>query len=229
VGLLLPFRVVPTGVEFPSLLQMIPATLEELLRAPRELPREFFPSYLLFLANEHAGTLSTSMRQPSAAEAAPRGHAEPGVGVTPDTARPASTASVGRSTPHAGVISIIGAGMRVMGDCETEGTLRVEGIVQGTVRAGQAVVVGKGGVIDGDVFTQDAIVGGRIRGTIIAGSRLELQATGFVEGDIHARRIQLDEGARIDATIRMGEISSAIRTPLDVDLPAEAPHGELPI
>jgi cytoskeletal protein CcmA (bactofilin family) len=41
-----------------------------------------------------------------------------------------------------GVISIIGPGMRVVGDCETEGTLRIEGSVEGTVRAGKAVVVG---------------------------------------------------------------------------------------
>jgi cytoskeletal protein CcmA (bactofilin family) len=39
-----------------------------------------------------------------------------------------------------GVISIIGPGMRVIGDCKTEGTLRIEGSVEGTVRAGKAVV-----------------------------------------------------------------------------------------
>ena len=32
---------------------------------------------------------------------------------------------------HDGVISIIGAGMRVVGNCITEGTLRVEGVLEG--------------------------------------------------------------------------------------------------
>ena len=41
------------------------------------------------------------------------------------------------------VISIIGPGMRVVGECATDGTLRIEGSIQGTVRAGKAVVVGK--------------------------------------------------------------------------------------
>ncbi|MGH7578161.1 MAG: bactofilin family protein, partial [Longimicrobiales bacterium] len=63
-------------------------------------------------------------------------------------------------------VSIIGPAMRVVGDCETEGTLRVEGIVDGTVRAGKAVVVGKDGVITGDLITQDAVVGGKVTGTI---------------------------------------------------------------
>src|SRR5262245_30541452 len=86
-----------------------------------------------------------------------------------------------------GVISIIGPGMRVAGDCETEGTLRIEGTVEGTVRAGKAVVVGKDAVVQGDIKTQDAVIGGRVTGTIIAESRLELQATCLIEGEVKAR------------------------------------------
>ena len=69
-------------------------------------------------------------------------------------------------TSREGVISIIGPGMRVAGDCETEGTLRIEGVVEGTVRAGKAVVVGKDGLVQGDINTQDAVIGGRVTGII---------------------------------------------------------------
>lgn len=103
------------------------------------------------------------------------------------------------------VISIIGPGMRVIGDCETEGTLRIEGTVEGTVRAGKAVVIGKDGEVRGDVITQDAIIGGRVTGAVVAESRLELQATCAVDGEIKARRIKLDEGGRINGTIVTGE------------------------
>lgn len=106
-----------------------------------------------------------------------------------------------------GVISIIGPGMKVTGDCETEGTLRIEGSVEGTVRAGKAVVVGKDGVVDGDITTQDAVVGGRVTGSIVAESRLELQATCVVEGQIQARRIKLEEGGRVNGTVQIGEVS----------------------
>lgn len=106
-----------------------------------------------------------------------------------------------------GVISIVGPGMRVVGDCETEGTLRIEGSVQGTVRAGKAVVVGKDGVVDGDIITQDAVVGGRVTGSITAESRLELQATCVVEGQIQSRRIKLEEGGKMNGTVQIGEVS----------------------
>lgn len=105
-----------------------------------------------------------------------------------------------------GVISIVGSGMKVNGDVETEGTIRIEGRVEGTVRAGKAVVVGKDGKIKGDIFTQDAVVGGEVNGTIVAESRIELQATCVVDGEIRARRIQLDEGGRVNGKVHTGEV-----------------------
>lgn len=111
-----------------------------------------------------------------------------------------------------GVISIIGPGMHVTGDCEAEGTLRIEGSVKGTVSAGKAVVVGKEGVVDGDVLTQDAVVGGRVTGSIVAESRLELQATCVVEGEIRARRIKLDEGGKVNGMVHIGDVASQAKT-----------------
>ena len=108
-----------------------------------------------------------------------------------------------------GVISIIGPGMKVVGDCMTEGTLRIEGAVEGTVRAGKAVVLGKNGVVDGDILTQDAVVGGRINGSIAAESRLELQATCVIEGEVRARRIKLEEGGRVNGNVQIGEVSAS--------------------
>ncbi len=109
------------------------------------------------------------------------------------------------STPPEDVISIIGPGMQVVGDCVTTGSLRIEGAVKGAVRAGKAVVVGKEGFVDGDIETQDAVISGRVVGTLTIASRLELHATCRVEGTIRARRMQLEEGASIDGQIMVGE------------------------
>lgn len=111
------------------------------------------------------------------------------------------------------VISIIGPGMRVVGDCETDGTLRIEGTVEGTVRAAKAVVIGKDGVVKGDVLTQDAIIGGRVTGAVVAESRLELQATSVVDGEVKARRIKLEEGGRLNGTVVTGELKPAAAAP----------------
>jgi len=111
--------------------------------------------------------------------------------------------SQNNSTSTEAVISIIGPGMTVVGNCQTEGTLRVEGKVEGSITAGKAVVVGKQGWVSGDVRTQDAVIAGRIEGTVVAASRLELQATCHIEGEVHTRRMQLEEGAVLNGTVQM--------------------------
>ncbi len=108
-------------------------------------------------------------------------------------------------SPQEDVISIIGPGMKVLGDCEVEGTIRIEGSVQGNVRAGKAVVVGKDGLVEGDISTQDAVIAGRTKGTLRAESRLEIQATSRIEGEVIATRVQLDEGALLNGTVQMGK------------------------
>ena len=104
-------------------------------------------------------------------------------------------------------MSIIGPGMNIIGDLVTDGTIRVEGRVEGTIRAGKAVVLGKGGEVVGDIFTQDAVIGGRVQGRVFAESRLELQSTSEISGEIRARtaHLQLDEGARFNGQIQMVE------------------------
>ena len=110
-----------------------------------------------------------------------------------------------RAAANESSMSIIGPGMRITGDLVTEGTVRVEGRIEGTVRAGKAVVIGKAGEVVGDVVTQDAVIGGRVQGTVVAESRLELQATARIEGQISARaqHLVLEEGCRFNGQVQM--------------------------
>ncbi|MFQ5529358.1 MAG: polymer-forming cytoskeletal protein [Gemmatimonadota bacterium] len=102
------------------------------------------------------------------------------------------------------VVSIIGPGMKVVGDVSSDGTIRVEGRVEGSVTAAKSVVVGKDGMVKGDISTQDAIIAGKVNGSVSAESRIELQATCRVQGDIRSRRVKLDEGGQVDGQLHMG-------------------------
>lgn len=134
---------------------------------------------------------------------------------------------VSNGAPPDSVISIIGPGMKVIGDCETDGTLRIEGTVKGSVRAKKAVVVGREGLVDGDVATQDAVIAGRVVGTLVAESRLELQATCRIDGEVRALRMQLEEGAVLNGTVAMGasEGSPSAGADLQAGGEDEAPSG----
>lgn len=115
-------------------------------------------------------------------------------------------------------ISLIAPGMNIVGDCETDGTVRVEGRIEGTIRAGKSVVVGRTGEVVGDIFTQDAVISGKVSGNISAESRLELQSTCDIQGELHSRRVQLDEGARFNGQVHMDE--GGARTVKSAEKPA---------
>ncbi|HEX8358740.1 MAG TPA: polymer-forming cytoskeletal protein [Longimicrobium sp.] len=102
-------------------------------------------------------------------------------------------------------MSIIGPGMRIVGDLTTDGAVRVEGEIRGTVRASKEVVIGREGLVEGEIYTQNAVIGGRVRGTVVAEARLELQASCDIEGVIHARaqHLHLEEGARFNGQVQM--------------------------
>src|SRR6058998_4035946 len=102
-------------------------------------------------------------------------------------------------------LSIIGAGMRVVGDITAEGVVKIEGTVVGTIRAGRQVLVAKGGEVEGDIVTREAIIGGEVRGSIHGEERVELQTTSVVHGDITTRRLLVQEGGEINGVVRMGE------------------------
>lgn len=112
-------------------------------------------------------------------------------------------------------ISIIGPGMNIIGNLSTDGTVRVEGRIEGTVRAGKAVLIGKGGEVVGDILTQDAVIGGRVHGTILAESRLEIQSTSVIDGQIRVRtgHLVVEEGAVHNGQTQMLDGSEALALP----------------
>lgn len=105
--------------------------------------------------------------------------------------------------------SIIASDMTVIGDLETEGVVRVEGRVKGTVRVGAQILVAAGAVIEGDLHTQEAVIAGQVSGAIHARERVELQATAMVAGDILTPRISIIEGARVTGEVKMDSSKGA--------------------
>ena len=107
-----------------------------------------------------------------------------------------------------GGLSIIGAGMTIIGDVETDGVVKVEGRVKGSVRASQQILLAPGGMVEGNLETKEAIIGGEVRGTVRAVDRVEVQASSTVQGDIITARIAILEGGQVNGEIKMGNPES---------------------
>src|SRR5207302_8744100 len=91
-------------------------------------------------------------------------------------------------------LSIIGTGMRVVGDITADGVVKIEGTVVGTVRAARQVLVGQGGEVEGDVISREAIIGGGVRGSILADERIGIPSASGVHGVVSAERLLVREG-----------------------------------
>lgn len=106
--------------------------------------------------------------------------------------RPAAAPSP--STPGC---SVLDAQLVTCGDLETEGTLRVDGKLRGSIRKADLVVLGESAEVEGDVIAREVIVGGSVLGNIEATERTELQSTAVVTGDISTGSVLIHEGGAV--------------------------------
>ena len=100
------------------------------------------------------------------------------------------------------VLSIVGADLRIEGDLHAGGAVRIDGTVVGRVQAEGQVLVTDGGIVEGDIHTHEAILGGEVRGSVVA-ERVELTATSVIQGDITTTRLLVHEGATLCGHIRV--------------------------
>ena len=101
--------------------------------------------------------------------------------------------------------SILAQGCTFKGEVQIQGIFRVEGEFDGTVRTPEQLVVGKTGVVRGDIQVKNAIIGGKVIGNITAETKIELQSGSHVEGDIRTRRLVIDEGVFFEGNCSMGD------------------------
>ena len=106
--------------------------------------------------------------------------------------------------------SLIAKGCSLEGDLASDGTVRVEGAVMGTITAGKAVVVAAGGEVDGSIKAADVLVFGVVKGTITASSRLEIESEAKVWATVSAKRMRVDHGALISGEVDVGEVGPSV-------------------
>jgi cytoskeletal protein CcmA (bactofilin family) len=118
--------------------------------------------------------------------------------------------------PVEAALSIIAAGMKITGDVDTSGVLKVDGEINGSITGARQVLLGRGGTVRGNVVAGEVVVGGHVEGSVSAAERLELQVTATINGDIETRSIVVLEGARINGLVRMTDSGASKIEPLRI-------------
>ena len=107
------------------------------------------------------------------------------------------------------VESIIGGQSEVTGDLNVKGTLQVDGLVKGQIKA-DCVLLTESSRIKGDIIAHKIIVSGRVEGNLKAEEALEILPKGKVIGDVFTNKISVAEGGELNGKVVMSERDSKI-------------------
>ncbi|HEX4935399.1 MAG TPA: polymer-forming cytoskeletal protein [Gemmatimonadaceae bacterium] len=105
--------------------------------------------------------------------------------------------------------SVVDDHLTVRGELETEGTVRVDGHVEGRLHRVGVLIVGPAGSVTGDIEAREVVVAGAIVGSVRASKRIEVQATAKVAGDVSAGAMQLHEGGVVQGHIVVASAGDA--------------------
>jgi len=119
------------------------------------------------------------------------------------TATPTPTATSARD-----VQAHLGHGSRVEGKLTFEGSVRIDGQVEGEIGAQDTVIIGEGAELTAQITANTVIVQGRITGDITARKRVELKAPAVVSGNISTPSIVIHEGVVFEGHCTMGGAAS---------------------
>jgi cytoskeletal protein CcmA (bactofilin family) len=105
--------------------------------------------------------------------------------------------------------SFIGENSSFRGDIETKGTLRIDGALDGNIKADWVVLGGKASM-NGNITATGIIVGGNVVGNLAANESIEIKPKGQVHGDISTIKLTIAEGGLFDGRSIMGQEESKI-------------------
>ncbi|MCK9612377.1 MAG: polymer-forming cytoskeletal protein [Bacteroidales bacterium] len=116
------------------------------------------------------------------------------------------------------VVNIIGVGTSIKGDINSNGDIRIDGSLTGSVITKGKVVVGKTGTIEGEIVCNSADISGIVKAKIAVTELLSMTASAKVNGDIVAGKFAVESGANFTGTCNMSQDKSykpeaTIKTP----------------
>jgi cytoskeletal protein CcmA (bactofilin family) len=114
--------------------------------------------------------------------------------------------------------SIVGKDLVIKGELHGEGTVRVDGRVEGDITLQKGLIVGDEAVVTGDVKTENLIVYGKLVGNIFCKS-IQVKSSGNIKGDIHTEIILIETGGKYNGQLYMQDGVNSLEGVLPKSLP----------
>jgi cytoskeletal protein CcmA (bactofilin family) len=94
-----------------------------------------------------------------------------------------------------GFFTIIGEGAAAEGTVSAPHSIRIDGTFRGKLETAEMLTIGKHGIVEAEIKTRSAVIGGKVTGNLTAEERVEIEAHASLLGDIQARDLVINEGA----------------------------------
>jgi cytoskeletal protein CcmA (bactofilin family) len=104
-------------------------------------------------------------------------------------------------------INLLGAGTTIVGDINSNGDIRINGILTGNLTTKGRVIIGETGKIKGEITCKNADILGLVEGKFVVADLLSLKSTATVIGDVTIGRISIEPGCRFNGSCKMTEVS----------------------
>ncbi len=101
--------------------------------------------------------------------------------------------------------NIIGNGTKFVGDIETNGDLRVDGVIEGNVRSQGKFVLGGSGSVKGNIKCASAEISGSFEGKMEVSELLSLKASSYFKGEMHVNKLSIEPGAKFIGSCVMAD------------------------
>jgi cytoskeletal protein CcmA (bactofilin family) len=100
--------------------------------------------------------------------------------------------------------TVVGPSVKIQGDLNSEGNVRIEGQVNGKVKTTQNVYVGESAKITADILAGSCIISGEVQGNIKVTGNLVLENSARLAGDISCATLRVEDGAVFTGKCSMG-------------------------
>lgn len=124
-----------------------------------------------------------------------------------------------------GFETVLGPNTTLHGELRSQGDVRIDGTLEGTLQIEGNVLVGETGKVNADIHAKNVSVAGAVRGDI-SGKKVQLLGTARVWGNISASAITTEEGAFIDGKLTMVQHDASTYSLEMISLPAPEPPTE---
>lgn len=108
-------------------------------------------------------------------------------------------------------VNLIGAGTVIEGDIKSNGDIRIDGNINGSLVTKGKLVIGSTGNIEGEVTCQNADISGVIKGKLTVHELLSLKSSAKITGDIITNKLSIEPGANFSGSCSMGAVIKDIK------------------